>query len=165
MFSGKIVDERTHLFLEQCYLVFININTKYVEVYPLKINETRTQDFVIKCFVDMLFKNFKIDNIRADADITYDAADLKKFLQKRGISYFFSKSKFINKNRCVDRVIRTIRDAVGINRELFLLDRVIQTVVFYYNNTPHRAYNNIFTPRQVQNDRELDALVYSKTTC
>jgi hypothetical protein len=57
----------------------------------------------------------------------------------------------------VDRAIRTIKDGVGLDRELLLFPSVIQKIVNYYNNTPHSAYKNKFSPKQVQNDNELEA--------
>jgi hypothetical protein len=56
----------------------------------------------------------------------------------------------------VDRVIRTIRDAIGLNGSLILSASILKQIEFYYNNTPHNAFENKLTPHQVQNDKELD---------
>jgi hypothetical protein len=45
----------------------------------------------------------------------------------------------------------------GLDKELLLLPHIIRDIVRYYNNTPHSAYNNTFTPAQVQGDRELES--------
>jgi hypothetical protein len=78
-------------------------------------------------------------------------------LQNNGISAYFVGSKFTNKNRVVDRVIRTIRDALGLEKQLILQPNIVQQIVSYYNDTPHTAFENKFTPTQVREDRELES--------
>jgi hypothetical protein len=34
----------------------------------------------------------------------------------------------------------------------------MENMVRLYNVTPHKAYNNIFTPMDVQNDREIEGI-------
>jgi hypothetical protein len=137
------------------YLIFININTKFVKVYPLNFNINPTIAITLHCLKDMM-KNYKIDNLRGDNDRVF-VGEVDKFCKQNGIKTYFSKSKYINQNRVVDRVIRTIKDGVGLDKNYLLYPSVVLKVVDYYNNTPHSAYKNKFTPQQVQNDLELEA--------
>jgi hypothetical protein len=47
-------------------------------------------------------------------------------LKENNIQLFLSPSKYTNKNRVVDRVIRTIRDKIGENPEKFYKAEFIQ---------------------------------------
>jgi hypothetical protein len=104
-----------------------------------------------------------VKNIRADGDSawskTEDGAripigEIQVWTQSSGIRLFFSHSSFTNHNRVVDRVIRTIRDGFG-KRPITNIGDMNQ-LVYYYNNTPHEAYNNLFTPTEVENNIELE---------
>jgi hypothetical protein len=77
-------------------------------------------------------------------------------LKQYEIELFLSHSKYTNKNCIVDRVIRTIRDKIGENPELFYKPEIIARAVEEYNNTPHSAFNNEFTPKEVQMHKDLE---------
>jgi hypothetical protein len=53
--------------------------------------------------------------------------------------------------------MRTIRDMVGIKVDKFVDPDYIQYVVDTYNNTPHLAYKNYFSPIEAQDDYEIEA--------
>jgi hypothetical protein len=153
--SGGSIDELTHETLFRNYLIFININTKFIQVYPIKkLNTHGNSNFSLYCLKDML-KKYKITNIRGDDDFSFSGV-FQEYLKTHNIKHFFSGSKYTNKNRVVDRVIRTIKDGVGIDRELLLFPSIVQKIVNYYNSTPHSAYKNKFSPKEVQNDYELE---------
>jgi hypothetical protein len=128
----------------------------------MKLNKTPNSPFARKC-IDDLRRRTRVTNVRGDDDMAFSGHFLQ-YLKDHDIKYFFSGSKFTNKNRVIDRAIRTIKDGVGENRELLLLDRYVQQIVSYYNKTPHKAYDNKFSPNQVQNDRELEAWYIRKQT-
>jgi hypothetical protein len=54
--------------------------------------------------------------------------------------------KYTNRNRVVDREIRTIRDLIDrLGPSVSLLnEKLVQEVVHLYNHTKHCAYNNKF---------------------
>jgi hypothetical protein len=87
---------------------------------------------------------------------TYKSNIFTKTLKEKGIELYLSTAKYINKNRSVDRVIRTIRDMVADRKEVLLDPDVMQNVVEIYNNTPHSAFDNKFTPLQVQKNADLE---------
>jgi hypothetical protein len=77
-------------------LIFININTKYLVIYPETINVPKTAVFVINCFDDMLGKRkIKINNVRGDMDVVF-SEEVQDYLQKKNISYYFTSNKLIN---------------------------------------------------------------------
>jgi hypothetical protein len=139
------------------YLIFININTKFIKVYPLNFNIDPTIRITLYCLKDMM-KRYKINNLRFDNDRLF-VGEVNDFCNENGITTYFSKSKYINENRVVDRAIRTIKDGagLGLDKRYLLYPSVVLKIVEYYNNTPHSAYKNKFTPYQVQNDLELEA--------
>jgi hypothetical protein len=72
------------------------------------------------------------------------------------IELFLQPSKSLIKNRVIDRVIRTISDNFGENQMLFYKPNIVNGAVDDYNNTPHAAFNNEFTPKEVQMHKDLE---------
>jgi hypothetical protein len=119
--------------------------------------------------------NLKINNIRADGDSKFgrmiedndrpEIIRLGKMIYKRNIfleylpseniTLYLNSSPFLNKNRVVDRIIRTIRDKLGA-RSILWLDINHMAQIVEYNHTPHSAFYNIFMPFQVQFTRDLE---------
>jgi hypothetical protein len=136
------------------YLFVININTKYLRVFKLNNNIDRHKD-ITRCLNDLKMKGKKyISNLRADGEF--------RGFQYDGKLVYTSDSPFDNHNRVIDRVIRTIRDAIGPNyynmRNLDLLRRVVRL----YNNTPHlslRIGKAIFTPVEVEDNKEIEGVL------
>ncbi len=136
----------------QWYLFIININTRYLVVYPTNSKTLLPNIFKL---LQRFFGEFKCDSLRGDGAFSGEFNDRLKHL---GIVTYFPDSKFINKNRIVDRVMRTIRDGFGLNTEQIRDNNAMQRMVKLYNHTPHSAYNNLFSPIEVQNDFELEAM-------
>jgi hypothetical protein len=102
------------------YLFAINLNSKYLEVFDLGSDHSLEQWF--RC-IDLLRKSHFVSNIRADGEIKPIVSNMKRggLVDERikGIHFHTSYSPYDNHNRCVDRVIRTIRHAVGPNMMKF----------------------------------------------
>jgi hypothetical protein len=160
--SGVFHDENSGERLFRNYLAFMNINTKFLKIFPLHKNEAGSAEFATFCLKE-LRKSYRVNNIRGDDDFAFSGAFLR-YLKDNHIRYYFNGSPFINKNRVIDRVIRTIKDAVGLNREFMLSVDTVQQVVYYYNHTPHATYLNRFTPAQAQNDRDLEGWFIRRQT-
>jgi hypothetical protein len=78
------------------------------------------------------------------------------YLDSQKITLYLNSSPFINKNRVVSRVIRTIRDRLGVRENLWLDTEYMDNLVEDYNHTPHNAFYGMFTPFQVQFTRDLE---------
>jgi hypothetical protein len=129
------------------YLVLININTKFLFMAPIKndiIPNVEITRIIIKDINDHLTSlnpNLKINNICSDDDSKFgkmiedndrpETVKLGKIIYKRNVSLDYlefenitlhlNPSPFLNNNRVVDRVIRTIRDKIGVRSNLWLL--------------------------------------------
>jgi hypothetical protein len=123
------------------YLFVININIKFLFVQPLTENRhpsihiTKILIEDINNHLKSLRPDLKIDNIRGDADtkfakmiteytntktvllkdFVYNKNEFVDYLPSENITLYLNKSPFVNKNRVVDRTIRTIRDILGMN--------------------------------------------------
>ena len=51
----------------------------------------------------------------------------------------FQASKYTYHNKLVDSVIRTLRNAAGLDEKVFLDDTLREQLVDYYNTTPHSS--------------------------
>jgi hypothetical protein len=122
----------------------------------MNINEYPNSRFSLDSLKQMRDKGFKIESIRGDGDFKF-GGDFLKELDRSKIKSYFPYSSYINKNRVVDRVSRTIKDGVGPNKKLMLDPNIVLQVENYYNNSPHGAHENKFTPKDVQNDPELES--------
>ncbi|KAA6395105.1 MAG: hypothetical protein EZS28_009372 [Streblomastix strix] len=97
----------------QIYLFCININTKYLVVFPLR-DKSAGQ---IKNALQILVKNNHVTNIRGDGEKGFSGNVLKTFCNENKITSFFTDSKFTNHSRVVDSVIRTIRNGFSNDSE------------------------------------------------
>jgi hypothetical protein len=128
------------------YLILININTKFLFRVPIKNNTTLSIEISriiindINDHLKSISPTPKINNIRADGGSKFgkmieDNDDQKtiklgkmfykrnsflEYLESENITLYLNSSPFINKNRVVDRVIRTIRDKLGVRSNLWL---------------------------------------------
>jgi hypothetical protein len=175
--TGKFFDDYNKAMVQN-YLFVININTKYLISIPLPMGAApsieRTMEALSQVFVKLLPK--KIDSLRGDGDTAFGRTDYENtlnnqpeiskrkqeqflnFLKRNGVErLYLSASKFTNKNKCVDRVIRTIRDIIGMKTIRLLNPAIIGRVVDIYNNTPHSAYFHKYSPNEVQNNLEIEA--------
>jgi hypothetical protein len=133
------------------YLFCVNINTKYLIVYKV---ESRDLIHLVPA-INKLIKYKYVSNIRGDGEL----ANIKF----KGINIYSNSQANTNHNRVVDRVIRTVRDAVGLDD--FTDENNIQRVVDFYNKAPHNSlrYNNtLYTPEQVENSKDLEGLFIRK---
>jgi hypothetical protein len=184
--SVKVYDIETgsEILEPQNYFFCININSKYLFVKALQMGEKRRLTFTfsamqeIKNEIEKMNSEQTIKHIRGDADsafgkiIRFDDTKNKNFtinlgsesyrpnifttyLKQHDIKLYLNPSKYTNKNRVVDRVIRTISDKIGENTELFYKE-IIQKAVEEYNNTRHSAFNNEYTPKEVQMHKDLE---------
>ncbi|KAA6375762.1 MAG: hypothetical protein EZS28_028712 [Streblomastix strix] len=135
----------------QIYLFCINIDTKYLVIFPLRDKYAGQ----IKNALQILVKNYNATNIRGDGEKGFNGNILKPFCQKNNITSFFTESKFTNHNRVVDSVIRTIRNGFGDDSEKFANNNLMQQMVQMFNQTPHSAYNNKFTPEQANSNHDI----------
>jgi hypothetical protein len=87
----------------------------------------------------------------------YKVNPFTKFCRDNHIELFLVPSPYTNKNRVVDRATRTIRDILGENRYALFDTNVVKAAVERYNNSPHIAFNNEFTPKEVQMNPDLEA--------
>jgi hypothetical protein len=127
---------------ERYYLAVININTRYLFFIPFELNVTPNQAATKKVFefiINILNENNQpMTNLRGDADPKFtkhttnkttdpniltlgtqkfvarkNETKVVKYLSDNNINFYMSASKYTNKNRVLDRAIRTIRDLVG----------------------------------------------------
>ncbi|KAA6366995.1 MAG: hypothetical protein EZS28_037479 [Streblomastix strix] len=135
---------------KQDYLFCININTKYLVVYEIQ-NKTSVE--ILRC-LDQLIKQQHVTNLRSDGESAIGSKMVQDFLSAHHISYYMSKSKFTNRNRVVDRVIRTIRDAF-IGQDM-ANPKLMQQIVKLYNDKLHSAFDLKYSPSQVNKDEDLE---------
>jgi hypothetical protein len=166
------------------YLFCININTRYLFVIPIDYNRSPTLIDTFTCLVKInnVLEN-KIKHIRADGDNTfgvivtqpepqlissikepkyvrlgdsiYNGNTLTRYLHANNIELYLFKSPYTNKNRIIDRVVRTIRDML-VSNESFIYNQLVADAVDKYNNTKHSAFNHKYSPAEVQASHDLE---------
>jgi len=136
------------------YILFmIGINTKYVFIFNL---ETKSQEELLQA-IENIMKKIKtpIKGIKFDGESGLKALNLN-------IEKYSNSSPYSNHNRIVDRVIKTFRDALGvdINNDLFNdFDKVRQLRKFY-NNRVNRSTG--YTPKEMHNNPALEWVYIGK---
>ncbi|KAI5536901.1 integrase core domain containing protein family, partial [Trichomonas vaginalis G3] len=140
------IDHLEYLKGNVTYLFAININTRYLYCIPVKGKTEQETRRAIQYLLD----HERVDNIRGDGDKGFQAAMAHYFPQ---INFYFSSSPYTFHNKIVDAVMRTLRDALGVNGQIYWdgnHDSIIQQLVYYYNNTWHRTIN--MKPMEMKND-------------
>ena len=145
------------------YLFVININTRFLIVFPCD----DTAEAVKWCLEKLLeiFPN-GVKSIRGDGSGRYSTPavrnhystqevgsgatnDLIQWYRQHNVRFYFDGGEYINKNRIVDRAMRTVRDAIGHAK---ITDEQLANIVWYYNNTPHKGLRFIKTATGVYRD-------------
>ena len=130
------------------YILFmIGINTKYVFIFKL---ETKNKEELLQA-IENIMKKIKtpIKGIKFDGESGLKALNLN-------IEKYSNSSPYSNHNRIVDRVIKTFRDALGVDviNDLFNdFDKVRQLRKFY-NNKKNRSTG--YTPKEMHNNPTLE---------
>lgn len=162
------------------YLVMININTKYLIVIPI---DDKTEKSIIKA-IDEILNNtrIEIETIKCDGEKAFTSNSFKKYCNgeklfestktqnKRYARYdkvikvlqspnkiklVINDSPFALAHKCVDAVIRTIRDAFGLSNERIANPQLMKQMVDWYNNTPHSSLR-LLNPNYELFDGEAD---------
>ena len=203
---GRPVQSGGKTLMVASYLVFINVNTKYLYLFPVQTKEANETFNVIKKFTELEFEHFghKVKLIKCDGDAGFESAMqlimteqskyenqmdyelvpdenyvppqrrrgrrkknegmIQKLVPKKidyhplyGVSFHVSSSKFTFHNKIVDSVMRTLRNALGPNRQNYWdgeHDVLIQQLAYYYNNTWHKSIK--MTPLEMHTQREKE---------
>ena len=160
--------------LNKAYLVLINVNTKYLIVEPI---DYKSELYVIKVIDKLVNKrNIRIETIKCDGEKAFISNAFKsycngeeqryqldkhtiKFKAPNKIKLIIDDSPFTNAHKCVDAVIRTLRNAFGQSQQRMTNNVLIQQTVEWYNNTPHaslRLLNPLYTSFDEETDEYLD---------
>ena len=143
---------------QSSYMFFININTRYLYCIQVKKRDIPNTYATIKDFISREKRLFghEVRSIRSDADWAY----INVMNRIKDVDHYYDSNKFTNRNRIVDRVMRTMRDLVdnlypnepavwnGLN------DNIIQMVVNYYNNHVHKSIG--MTPLEMHTNRSAE---------
>lgn len=146
------------------YMFVINLNTKFL--YVIYIND-KSKNEMIDAFMNLFtFKSnnvqcpngIRINNIRFDGESALNNSTLIDFFNDRNIKYYSNSSPYINKNRVVDRVIRTIRSAFDnlniSNLSLKEHRNIMKQIVTMYNNSIHKSTG--LKPSEMTFEQELE---------
>jgi hypothetical protein len=137
LLSGN--DEETP-FNRDIHLFCINVNTRYLVVFPIP---DKTKESILRCLT-MLMDTYEVSHLKGDGERGF--AMLQKFF-----NVSIDSSPYTYHNKTIDRVIRTIRDAIGYRR---ITEDQLQQIIRYYNNTYHRSID--CSPQQMQNDPDIE---------
>ncbi|KAA6398088.1 MAG: hypothetical protein EZS28_006382, partial [Streblomastix strix] len=120
------------------------------------IQDCKSQENIEKASQNLV-QNQNVTHIRGDEEKGFASNQLMQFYIKNNIVTYFENGsrELANNNRIVDSVIRTIRNAFGYDDRDFSNPKLMQQMVELYNDTPHGAFDNQFTPKQVNSLQEL----------
>jgi hypothetical protein len=96
-----------------------------------------------------------VNNVRGDGEKAFKKVFDNIKSVNPNFKTYFTTSPFTNRNRVVDSVIRNFRNVLT-NPYHFADNDKVQQLVKIYNQTPHAAFKNKYTPIQVQNNPDLE---------
>ncbi|WP_458454815.1 hypothetical protein [Methanobrevibacter sp.] len=132
------------------YLFIININTRYLYVAYIS---SKNKDEMINAFMNLFNSpsdnvqcpdGLRINGLRFDGESALNSKVMNQFFIKHNINVYSNKSPYINRNRIVDRVIRTIRtafDNLNLRSDIGLAKHreYMRDIVAMYNNSVHSS--------------------------
>ena len=138
-------------------LVIINMNSKYLYVYPLKNKKTETIITAMKQFIN------KVDDIKiieSDAGSEFISQKFRDLLNENNIQLLtFDKSLSPNAMAIVERANKTIRDKIDKYMTVYQTHKfidVLDKLVNNYNNS--KSYSTGYKPNEV--DDKIENEIY-----
>lgn len=128
--------------------VFINVNTRFACVYPVKTKKASEAYNTLTKFL----KDNKCKKLISDAEAAFTSKQVLDTLKKLKIDVQINDEQN-HKSLCIiDRFIRTIRDKHGSNTPISV--NKMNKIINDYNNTVHSSLG--YTPSEMQNDKRLE---------
>jgi hypothetical protein len=127
------------------HLFCINVNTKYLVVYP--VSDKSVRGLLIS--LNALIADHQVHSFKGDGEKGF--IKMSPVLNEMGISTDFAPATFTNHTRVVDSVIKTIRNAIGYR---IISEDQLQQIVDYYNNTYHTSID--CTPIEMMMNHEYE---------
>lgn len=162
------------------YLIAININTRYLFARPMNImntvitKETKTAQAFIRALSDMIdFDNLYAEKLIGDAEKAFfsEEANIVYHDFPQPIKYQMVRRQTVGKHTeplhsslgIIDRVIRTIRDMAYLMNVTKITPKVMEEIVWQYNNSPHKTLSKYagfeVTPKMVHEDEDLEEFI------
>jgi hypothetical protein len=131
------------------YLILININTRYVELYHL---QNRSSTSLLNALKSIFNKLSTIKSLESDEEKSFVSSDVLSYLTQHKVDYYVITEQQHQSLGIIDRFIRTMRDYLKKNEPAD--DSKIKRFVYAYNNTIHNETG--LSPQQIQNDKQLE---------
>ena len=142
------------------WYVFINVNTRYADAFPLQSKRGDEIREVLSEFVD----KYKPIKITSDQEAGINSQITQDFLENKKVSIQIVTEQNHSTLSIVDRFIRTLRDMntpsdkskheSSHEKYTFISPKRMQKFLDSYNSSYHTSIN--CTPEEMQNDPELE---------
>ena len=142
------------------WYIFINVNTRYVEAYPMKDKTKDTINNILRVFVN---KNHP-RKITSDEEAGLVTNDNLEYLKNNKCDLYIIQEQNHTALSIIDRFMRTLRDMnkptnegkdVSTDNKFKYIDRErMNKYLDSYNNTIHSATHH--TPKEMMDNKELE---------
>ena len=114
------------------------------------------------------FFRSKLSKTQTAEESTRSRARFNNFCNEYRIKLIVDDSPYTLAHKSIDSVMRTLRNAFGMNDNRIADNELMQQMVYYYNNTPHRSLKFpcleqdtsrkwvYYTPSELQGNRDLE---------
>jgi hypothetical protein len=136
------------------WLFMMNINTRYLFALPAKNKSADEVKQALLTLLDHLMKNFPQQAVRSiigDGEAAFKANNLKAIFDVVPGKKIWNSSPYTYHGKILDRVVRTIRDAIGYRR---MGEDGVKQIIEYYNNTYHLGID--CTPVEMMMNPEIE---------
>ena len=148
------------------WMIFINVNTRYVHAYDMRSKDKRSVKGAIERFIDHVENDDeqRVYSLTGDDEGAFSSKEIVEYLKNKKVGLRIVKEQNHGALSIIDRFIRTLRDmnipTEKTKRESndkkyvnFSMKRM-KKLIKIYNNTFHSAIG--MTPKEMQNDYELE---------
>jgi hypothetical protein len=135
------------------WLFMMNINTRYLFAMPAQHKSADEVRNALFALFDHLrkFPGQAVKSIIGDGEAAFQANSLKAIFDVVPGKKIWNSSPYTYHGKILDRVVRTIRDAIGYR---ILGKEGVQQIIDYYNNTYHLAID--CTPVEMMMNPEIE---------
>ena len=147
--------------LNQCILEGANIDYVNGDAEPGFLAMKTNLEY--KWYIDGKITEYKPPKTNGDyeKEIYTDSNGNPLLIYQKPFIMNFHKGDYTFHNKVVDSVIRTIRNAAGLNPSVLRNNEMVQRIVFLYNNSPHNSLlvndqKRHYTPAEMQRDINLE---------
>jgi hypothetical protein len=138
------------------YLLFQNINTRFLYAFPIPDKRKETLFSTIQTFYSTLLENGKpFHSLIADGEKGWTNHEVKNWLREQKIRVDFTQANYIHRIPILDSTMKTLRMGCNYDSEFMADPEQFEGLIHLFNNSINKTTK--ITPAEMEAYEELEA--------